>query len=153
MKIVFAADPFALGLRKALVEHLKSKGHEVVDYGASEESNEIPYFESCPKACEALQRGEAERGILLCGTGLGMNQIANRFDGVRAAVCFFDAEKDRIMCCYEGDAPHRELSVRLGKRLPRYMIPNIFRRFDARPLTAGGKLDRQALRRAYDGEA
>ena len=86
MKIVFAADPFALSLRKAIVEHLKSKGYEVVDYGASEENTEIPYFDSCVKACEALQRGEAERGILLCGTGMGMNQIANRFDGVRAAV-------------------------------------------------------------------
>ncbi len=86
MKIVFAADPFALSLRKAIVEHLKSKGYEVVDYGASEENTEIPYFDSCVKACEALQRGEAERGILLCGTGMGMNQIANRFEGVRAAV-------------------------------------------------------------------
>ncbi|MBQ9874710.1 MAG: RpiB/LacA/LacB family sugar-phosphate isomerase [Thermoguttaceae bacterium] len=86
MKIVFAADPFALGLRKAIVAHLKEKGHEVIDYGASEENTEIPYFESCPKACEALVKGEAERGILLCGTGMGMNQIANRFKGVRAAV-------------------------------------------------------------------
>lgn len=86
MKIVFAADPFALSLRKALVEHLKSKGHEVIDYGASEENPEIPYFDSCVKACEALQRGEGERGILLCGTGMGMNVIANRFEGIRAAV-------------------------------------------------------------------
>ena len=41
MKIVFAADPFALSLRKAIVDHLKSKGYEVVDYGASEENTEI----------------------------------------------------------------------------------------------------------------
>ena len=86
MKIVFAADPFALGLRKAIVDHLKSKGHEVIDFGASEENTEIPYFDSCVKACEALQRGEGERGILLCGSGMGMCQIANRFEGVRAAV-------------------------------------------------------------------
>lgn len=86
MKIVFAADPFALSLRKAIVDHLKSKGHEVIDFGASEENTEIQYYDSCVKACEALQRGEGERGILLCGTGMGMNQIANRFEGVRAAV-------------------------------------------------------------------
>ena len=86
MKIVFAADPFALSLRKAIVAHLKELGHEVIDYGASEENTEIPYFESCVKACEALQRGEGERGILLCGTGMGMNVIANRFKGVRAGV-------------------------------------------------------------------
>ena len=86
MKIIFAADPFALPLRKAIVEHLKKKGHEVIDFGASEENTEIAYYDSCVKACEALQRGEGERGILLCGTGMGMNVIANRFQGVRASV-------------------------------------------------------------------
>lgn len=86
MKIVFAADPFAIGLRKAIVEHLEKLGHEVIDFGASEENTEIQYYDSCVKACEALQRGEGERGILLCGTGMGMNVIANRFKGVRAAV-------------------------------------------------------------------
>ena len=86
MKIVFAADPFALSLRKAIVEHLKQNGHEVIDFGASEENTEIQYYDSCVKACEALQRGEGERAILLCGTGMGMNVIANRFKGVRAAV-------------------------------------------------------------------
>ena len=72
--------------------------------------------------------------------------------GVSAAACLFDAEKDRIVCFYAGDVPHRELSVRLGKRLPRYMIPNICRQLEALPLTAGGKLDRQALRREYYGQ-
>ncbi len=86
MKIVFAADPFALGLRKAIIEHLEKNGHEVIDFGASESNTEIAYYDSCVKACEALQRGEGERGILLCGTGMGMNVIANRFQGVRAAV-------------------------------------------------------------------
>ena len=86
MKIVFAADPFALSLRKAIVEHLKKNGHEVIDFGASEENTEIQYYDSCVKACEALQRGEGERAILLCGTGMGMSVIANRFKGVRAAV-------------------------------------------------------------------
>jgi amino acid adenylation domain-containing protein len=74
-------------------------------------------------------------------------------DGVAAAACLFDAEKDRIVCFYAGGVPHRELSVRLGKRLPRYMIPNVFRQRDALPVTAGGKLDRQALKRDYYGEA
>ena len=86
MKIIFAADPFALPLRKAIVEHLKKNGHEVIDFGASEENTEIAYYDSCVKACEALQRGEGERGILLCGTGMGMSVIANRFQGVRASV-------------------------------------------------------------------
>ncbi|MCF0234151.1 MAG: RpiB/LacA/LacB family sugar-phosphate isomerase, partial [Thermoguttaceae bacterium] len=86
MKIVFAADPFALPLRKSIIKHLEDLGHTVVDYGASEENPDIAYFDSCVKACEALQKGEGERGVLLCGTGMGMNMIANRFQGVRAAV-------------------------------------------------------------------
>ena len=85
MKIVLAADPFALGLKKSILAHLKEKGHEVIDLGATE-TDEIPYFESCQAACRALQAGEAERGILLCGTGMGMAVIANRFKGVRASV-------------------------------------------------------------------
>ncbi len=86
MKIIFAADPFAIDLRDAIVEHLEKKGYEVIDFGASKENTDIQYYESCPKACEALQNGVADRAILLCGTGMGMNQIANRFQGVRAAV-------------------------------------------------------------------
>ena len=70
---------------------------------------------------------------------------------VTAAACFHDAEKDRIVCCYAGEAEPRALGVRLGKRLPRYMIPNIFRRLDALPVTPGGKLDRQAMKRDYYG--
>ena len=83
MKIVIAADPFALTLKEALVAHLKEKGHTVVDVAATQE---IPYYDSAPVACKMLQSGEAERAILLCGTGMGMAVIANRFKGVVASV-------------------------------------------------------------------
>ena len=86
MKIVIAADPFAITLRDAIVAHLEKNGHEVIDYGANKENPDVAYFDSCVKACEALQNGEGERGILLCGTGMGMNVIANRFQGIRAGV-------------------------------------------------------------------
>ncbi|MDO4588079.1 MAG: RpiB/LacA/LacB family sugar-phosphate isomerase [Planctomycetia bacterium] len=85
MKIVFAADPFALSLKKAIVDHLEKNGHEVIDVGATE-TDSIPYFKSSVAACKVLQAGEASRGILLCGTGMGMSVIANRFKGVRASV-------------------------------------------------------------------
>jgi len=91
MKIVIAADPFALALKDTLVAHLKEKGHTVVDVGArlvlgDSEAGEIPYFDSAPVACKMLQDGEAEKAILLCGTGMGMSVIANRFKGVVASV-------------------------------------------------------------------
>lgn len=85
-KILVAADPFAVGLKKAVAAHLAERGFEVVDLGASAAAPEKPYFESAVDVCRALQRGEAPRAILFCGTGMGMSMIANRFKGVRAAV-------------------------------------------------------------------
>jgi ribose 5-phosphate isomerase B len=85
MKIVIAADPFALVLKDSLVVHIKEKGHDVVDVGATQDKD-ISYYDSAPIACKMLQDGKAERGILLCGTGMGMSVIANRYKGVVAAV-------------------------------------------------------------------
>ena len=85
MKIVIAADPFALALKDSLIAHLKEKGYQVTDVGATQ-TREIPYFDSAPVACKMLQDGTADRAILLCGTGMGMSVIANRFKGVVAAV-------------------------------------------------------------------
>ncbi len=85
MKIIIAADPFALNLKKPIVAYLKETGHEVIDLGATEEKT-IPYYESCVTACRALQEGKGDRAILMCGTGMGMSVIANRFKGITAAV-------------------------------------------------------------------
>ena len=84
--ILVAADPFAVGLKKAIVAHLEKRGFAVKDMGATDAAPEKPYFESAVEVCRALQKGEAKRAFLFCGTGMGMNMIANRFPGVRAAV-------------------------------------------------------------------
>ncbi len=65
------------------------------------------------------------------------------------AICFFDQERDRIVCCYEGELTSKELIVLLSKRLPRYMLPNIWIQKDKLPLNANGKVDRVALKEAY----
>lgn len=83
--ILIAADPFAVDLKDVLVAHLEEKGLTVIDMGATKE-NEIPYFESCVRVCASIRQGEADRAILLCGTGMGMSVIANRFKGVVASV-------------------------------------------------------------------
>ncbi len=85
MKIVIAADPFAVALKDAILAHLKEKGHDVVDVGATA-GKEIPYYDSAPVASKMLQDGKVERAILLCGSGMGMSVIANRFKGVVASV-------------------------------------------------------------------
>lgn len=84
-KIVVAADPFAVGLKDAIVAHLKSKGYEVSDVGATA-TQAVPYYDGAVAASKVLQSGAAEKAILFCGTGMGMSIVANRFKGVTAAV-------------------------------------------------------------------
>lgn len=88
--IIVAADPFAITLKDAVMAHLKEKGYEVLDLGAKKtddpKSAEIPYYESCPAACKAVQEGKASRAVLFCGTGMGMSVIANRYKGIVASV-------------------------------------------------------------------
>ena len=84
-KILVAADPYAVSLKDAIVAHLKGKGYEVSDFG-SIQGKDVPYFEGAAAVCKAMQAGQSERAILLCGTGMGMSIVANRFKGVTAAV-------------------------------------------------------------------
>jgi len=63
----------------------QKKGHTVLDVGAARDK-EMPYYDAAPAAAKLLQSGQAERGILFCGTGAGMCIIANKFKGINA-VC------------------------------------------------------------------
>ena len=84
MKLVIAADPFAVDLKDAVAEHLIENGHEVTDVGATA-GNDIPYFTAAQNAARMLQNGTAERAILFCGTGMGMSIVANKHRDVVAA--------------------------------------------------------------------
>ena len=73
-------------LKAEIIEFLKEKGHEVVDYGTnSTESCDYPVYGE--KVARAVAAGEVEQGILICGTGLGISLAANKVKGIRAAVC------------------------------------------------------------------
>ena len=82
--IGIGADDAALELKGVLIEHLKEKGYEVQDYGIKEGAD---YPDVAVEVAEAVARGEHERAILCCGTGLGMSITANKVPGVRAAQC------------------------------------------------------------------
>ena len=85
MKIGIGNDHSALELKAEIIEFLKAKGHEVVDYGTnSTESCDYPVYGELARAVAA---GEVEQGILICGTGLGISLAANKVKGIRAAVC------------------------------------------------------------------
>lgn len=86
MKIVIASDHAGFFLKEKIKDFLQKEGHEVLDMGAYS-SVSVDYPEYGFKAIEKLLKGEAERGILICGTGIGMSIIANRFPGIRAALC------------------------------------------------------------------
>jgi ribose 5-phosphate isomerase B len=76
-------EPF---YKPALVEYLQELGHDVVDCGPMEPGS-VDYPDFAQEVCRAILSGRAERGVLLCGTGMGISMAANRFKGIRAAVC------------------------------------------------------------------
>ena len=89
MKIALASDHGGFELKEALKKHLLARGFEIIDLGTnSTESVDYPvYGEKCGRA---VASGEAERGIVCCGTGIGISIAANKVKGVRAAVVVND---------------------------------------------------------------
>lgn len=86
MKIAFGCDHGGFVFKKDIVTLLEQSGYTVLDMGCfSEESVDYPDFAAA--VCAALQDGRAQRGILVCGTGIGMSIAANRHPHIRAALC------------------------------------------------------------------
>lgn len=84
MKIAVASDHRGIDARSRIIELLKGLGHDTEDFGADcDESVDYPDFAS--KVAAAVANGDTDRGVLICGTGIGMCIVANKFDGVRAA--------------------------------------------------------------------
>ena len=87
MKISIGSDHAGFAYKQRLVEYLKSDGHEVIDHGtASSDSTDYPLF--IIPAAESVARGEAERGIVLGGSGNGEAIAANKVKGIRCALCW-----------------------------------------------------------------
>jgi len=86
MKIAFGCDHAAYELRESIVTLLKDLGAEVIDLG-TDRPESVDYPDFGEKVAQAVQNGEAERGVLICGTGIGMSIVANKFKGIRAALC------------------------------------------------------------------
>jgi RpiB/LacA/LacB family sugar-phosphate isomerase len=87
MKILIASDHGGYRLKETIKEILVKKGFDVADAGCeSEESVHYPVFAA--DVAENVASGKYDRGILVCGSGIGMSIVANRVKGVRAALCF-----------------------------------------------------------------
>jgi ribose 5-phosphate isomerase B len=100
MKIAIASDLSGFPLKKAIAEHLAARGDvELIDFGIESEAAPQPYFIQAPKVAEAVSKGVAEKGILICGTGQGMAIVANKHEGVYACVVddIFSGERAKIV--------------------------------------------------------
>lgn len=97
MKIAIGADGYGFDLKEAVKQHLLTKGLTVEDVGISARAIETPYYQIASDVAKRVAGQQVDRGILICGTGMGMSIIANKHPGVYAAVCetIFAAQKAR----------------------------------------------------------
>jgi ribose 5-phosphate isomerase B len=95
--IIIGSDHAGYDLKEKIKNYLTGKGYKVEDVGTYSEAS-VNYVDYGKKVAEAVSTGRVTRGILLCGTGLGMSMIANRYKNVRAALCadLFSARMSRL---------------------------------------------------------
>ncbi len=86
MKVVVGADHAGFHFKRLVADHLAATGHETVDVGTQGEDS-VDYPDFAFAAAEMVAAGEVDRGILICGSGIGMSIAANKVKGVRAALC------------------------------------------------------------------
>lgn len=87
MKIALGSDHAGVEYKKSIVEHLKTKGFETMDFGPFTEEP-VDYPDYIHPVAEAVEKGEADLGITLCGSGNGAAMTANKHQGIRAALCW-----------------------------------------------------------------
>ncbi len=94
--IALGSDQGGFGLKQEVIKHLQEKGLEYKDYGSyDEKSCDYPVY--AKKVANAIVSGECDKGILICGTGIGISIAANKIKGIRAALCHdtFSAQATR----------------------------------------------------------
>ncbi|MFW6174953.1 MAG: ribose 5-phosphate isomerase B [Chloroflexota bacterium] len=87
MKIAIGADHHGLDLKKHLTDYIQSRGHAVTDLGAHDHDPDDDYPDITVPVAKAVATGQADRGIVICGSGVGACIAANKIPGARAAVC------------------------------------------------------------------
>ncbi|MBQ7565239.1 MAG: ribose 5-phosphate isomerase B [Lachnospiraceae bacterium] len=86
MKIAIACDHGGYVLKVAVVKHLEEKGYEVTDFGC-DSTDSVDYPAYARRVAETVAAGEADKGIVICTTGIGVSIVANKVRGVRCALC------------------------------------------------------------------
>lgn len=121
MQIVIGCDNAAVSLKNILVKFLETKGVEVEDVGCYTSEDPINYPLVAKKVCDkVIESGYTKRGMLICGTGIGMAMTANKFKGIRAAVCHDIFSTQRSILSNNGNVlcmGERVIGVELAKTL------------------------------------
>ncbi|RXJ84293.1 ribose 5-phosphate isomerase B [Arcobacter sp. CECT 8985] len=86
MKYFIGADHAGINIKTYVKELFEKKGHEVIDLGTFN-NDRVDYPDFAEKVCEEVLKDKNSKGILICGSGIGMSMSANKFDGIRAALC------------------------------------------------------------------
>ena len=102
MKITIASDHAGYDMRMKVVDYLKSKGIEVIDGGAVASDVPFSYVDAGKKICEDVLSGKADKGIAICGTGIGISIVCNKHKGIRCGLC--NNEYMASMCRQHNDA-------------------------------------------------
>ncbi|HRX03658.1 MAG TPA: ribose 5-phosphate isomerase B [Anaerolineae bacterium] len=87
MVIAVAADHAGYEVKEVVADHLRSEGYDVLDLGVDTADVPSDYPDAAAAVAQAIRTGEAERGVLVCGSGVGVSVAANKFPGIRAAIC------------------------------------------------------------------
>jgi ribose 5-phosphate isomerase B len=87
MKVAVAFDHRGVKLRERVLEELDALGHEVVDLGTDTDAVRIDYPDKAREVGDAILGGDAERGVFICGSGVGASVAACKLPGIRAAIC------------------------------------------------------------------
>jgi ribose 5-phosphate isomerase B len=122
MRVAVAFDHRGVKLRERLLEVLAALGHEAVDLGTDRPEPRIDYPDKAREVGDAIRTGEAERALLVCGSGVGASVAANKLPGIRAAIChdIYSAHQgvehdDMNVLCLGSEVIGRELAAELAR--------------------------------------
>lgn len=88
MKIAVGSDHAGFDLKEHVKKYLEQQKIKIVDYGTDSDDS-VDYPDYGKKVAKAVQRGEVDRGVVICGTGIGISMVANKYKNVRAALCLY----------------------------------------------------------------
>lgn len=134
MKIALGSDHAGFPLKKQVIDHLKKSGHETIDFGAPNGVDAASYVPYGKAVAQAVLAKEADFGIVICGTGLGISITTNKYKGIRAALC--TNEYMARMARQHNDAN----ILGMGARVIGYSLAfSIVDAFLSEPFEAGGR--------------